>query len=282
MNSSPGGWFEELEGSHATRINGGGDISEVYRVERRDGSCCAVKTRPGAPPEFFAAEAFGLDWLSQTQTLRVPQVVCLSRDFLALEWLDSAIPVTDFDRRLGLGLAALHRYPAGKAGGVGPNFIGSLAQDNQPCDSWANFYVERRLRPQLEMALQKGLAPPGWRQRFERLYQALPGWLPDEPLSRLHGDLWNGNHMVGPLGEPCLVDPSVYVGHREVDLAMMRLFGGFGPEVWQAYQEAFPLSEGHQERVALYQLYPLLVHLNLFGSGYRPALENTLRSLPGH
>ena len=229
------------------------------------------KTSPGAPPEFFAAEAHGLEWLRGTETLRVPRVLEVGRDFLLMEHLDSASPASDHDERLGRGLAELHRV-GGPPGLECDNFVGTLSQDNRTSGSWCDFYIERRLRPLL---LER------WRARCERLFAALPAWLPDEPLSRLHGDLWAGNALVGPQGEPCLIDPAVYIGHREVDLAMMRLFGGFGPRVWDSYQEAFPLSSGHQERLPLYQLYPLLVHVHLFGGSYVPQVEQALSRLPG-
>jgi protein-ribulosamine 3-kinase len=129
--------------------------------------------------------------------------------------------------------------------------------------------------------LKSGRGPRGWAQRFESLYKALPSFVPEEPPSRLHGDLWGGNLLVGPAGEPCLIDPAVYAGHREVDLAMMQLFGGFGANVFQAYTAAYPLLDGHQQRVPLYQIYPLLVHVNLFGGGYAAQVERALQGLPG-
>lgn len=229
------------------------------------------KTRPGAPPEFFAAEAHGLEWLRSTGTLRIPQVLEVGAEHLLMEWLEPAPAAPDHDERLGRGLAELHRS-GGEPGLDRDNFVGTLAQDNRTCANWCEFYIERRLRPLV-------LAP--WQARFERLFAALPGWLPNEALSRLHGDLWAGNVLTGPGGEPCLIDPAVYVGHREVDLAMMRLFGGFGPRVWASYQEAFPLSHGYQERVPLYQLYPLLVHVHLFGGSYAGQVERALAQLPG-
>ncbi|MBX3170487.1 MAG: fructosamine kinase family protein [Candidatus Eremiobacteraeota bacterium] len=229
------------------------------------------KTRPGVPPDFFAAEAHGLEWLRAATSLRVPEVLEVGPDFLLMEWLESAPAVPDYEERLGRGLAELHRT-GGPPGLERDNFVGTLPQVNRTCAGWCEFYIERRLRP---------LLLDRWRDRFERLFAVLPGWLPDEGLSRLHGDLWAGNVLVGPAGEPCLIDPAVYVGHREVDLAMMRLFGGFGPRVWASYAEAFPLSAGYTERIPLYQLYPLLVHVHLFGGGYAAQVEQALARLPG-
>ncbi len=223
------------------------------------------------PPEFFAAEAHGLEWLRPVCSLRIPEVLEVGRDFLLLEWLEPAPPAPDHDQRLGRGLAEMHRV-CGPPGLERNNFVGTLPQDNRSCSGWCEFYVERRLRP---------LLLNHWQTRFERLFSALPGWLPEEPLSRLHGDLWAGNAIVGPNGEPCLIDPAVYVGHREVDLAMMRLFGGFSPRVWASYAEAFPLSDGYAERIPLYQLYPLLVHVHLFGGSYAAQVDQALSRLPG-
>jgi len=246
----------------------------LRRLRRLTGSPVRVKTHrktsPGAPPEFFAAEAHGLEWLRSTGTLRVPEVLEVGEDYLLMEWLEPAPPAPDHDELLGRGLARLHQG-GGEPGLDRDNFVGTLPQDNRTCTNWCQFYIERRLRP---------LVLPRWRERFERLFAALPGWLPDEPLSRLHGDLWAGNAITGPRGEPCLIDPAVYIGHREVDLAMMRLFGGFGPRVWASYQEAFPLSPGHPERLPFYQLYPLLVHVHLFGGSYSAQVERALAQLP--
>lgn len=203
-------------------------------------------------------------------------MVAATESFLALEFLQSAIPDAHFDEVLGLGLAQMHRFPTDESGLDHNNFIGPLSQVNQTCDTWPEFYAERRLRPLLKVALDKGSAPLSWIPKFDNLFSRLHHIIPNERLSRLHGDLWGGNLHIGPEGTPCLIDPAVYTGHREVDLAMMRLFGGFSVKVFHAYHEAWPLLDGHQERVALYQLYPLLVHVVLFGGGYASSLEQTL------
>lgn len=259
----------------------GGDIARVERVELEDGRLAVLKSRAGSSADFFAAEAHGLDWLRRTSSLRVPEVLEQGTDYLLLEWLAPAEPAPDFEELCGRGLAALHDYAEPATPGLDrDNFVGSLAQANQSWPSWPVFYREQRLRPLVEAALTRGLAPSSWSARFEGLYRALEAWLPAEPLSRLHGDLWSGNLLVGPEGQPCLIDPAVYVGHREVDLAMMRLFGGFSARVFSAYEEVHPLSPGAEERVPLYQLYPLLVHLHLFGTGYRAAVDRALSQLP--
>ncbi len=257
----------------------GGDINEAYSAELEGGRRVFVKTHPSAPASLFPAEARGLDWLRSRSGLRVPEVLAVSEPagelgYLALEWLESASPARDFDERLGQGLAELHRSGAPGFGLDHDNFIGSLPQSNGARESWVVFFREQRLEPQLARLVAARRASFSLRRGFERLVARLPElWGEPEPAARLHGDLWGGNLHVGPSGEPCLIDPAVYGGHREIDLGMMRLFGGFAERVFQAYDEAFPLSPGAAERVALCQLYPLLVHANLFGGSYVGSVE---------
>ncbi len=234
----------------------------------------------------FAAEARGLAWLGEAGALRVPRVVAVAapeaaQQFLVLELIETARPAPDFDERLGRGLAALHRHGAPTFGLDHDNFVGSLPQENgPPSPTWPEFYRARRLEPLLRRAADEGLCTPRMRQGFERLFRALDQLCgPPEPPARLHGDLWGGNLLCDDRGAPCLVDPAVYGGHREIDLAMMRLFGGFGARVFDAYAEAAPLADGHRERIPLYQLYPLMVHVNLFGGGYVGSVESALGRL---
>ena len=257
----------------------GGDINEAYSAELDAGRRVFVKTHPSAPETMFPAEALGLDWLRNRSGLRVPEVLAVSKpgdevSYLVLEWLDAASPARDFDERLGRGLAELHRAAVSGFGLEHDNFIGSLPQSNRPHDDWAVFFRAERLEPQLERLVAARRASFSLRRSFERLFERLPElWGEPEPAARLHGDLWGGNLHVGAHGEPCLIDPAVYGGHREIDLGMMRLFGGFSERVFQAYDEAFPLSPGAAERVPLCQLYPLLVHANLFGGSYVGSVE---------
>jgi len=157
------------------------------------------------------------------------------------------------------------------------NFIGSLPQDNEPEDSWCDFFWKRRLEPQMQRAVGAGRLESAIQRNLERLRRKLPDFFATpEPPSRLHGDLWGGNLHVDADGMPCLIDPAVYGGHREMDLGMMRLFGGFSAEVFDAYAEAYPLAPGYDERIMLTQLYPLLVHVNLFGGGYAESVKRIL------
>jgi fructosamine-3-kinase len=276
---------EELERALGARVSraepvSGGDINEAFAVELSDARRVFVKAHRAAPPGMFEAEARGLGWLAEAGALRIPRVVAVGAAFLALEFLEPGRPEPGFDEKLGHGLAALHRTAPAGFGLDHDNFIGSLPQSNRSHVTWVDFYREERLGAQLELARKKRLASAAMERGFERLFKRLAELAgPTEPPARLHGDLWGGNLHVGPAGEPCLIDPAAYGGHREIDLAMMRLFGGFSPRVFSAYAEAFPLAPGHAERVQLYQLYPLMVHVNLFGGSYVGSVERALLAL---
>lgn len=263
----------------SARAVSGGDINAAWRVSLASGEELFVKTNADAPPGFFTREAEGLRWLAEARSLRIPIVRAVGEcpAFLALEWLEPGPPSPAHDAALGAGLAALHRSGAPSFGFARDNFIGSLPQANEPLESWTEFLAERRLRPLLRRARDAGVLPRSLASRVETVAQRLPELAgPPEPPSRLHGDLWSGNVHRDAAGLPCLVDPAVYGGHREVDLAMLRLFGGASPRAFDVYEEAFPLAPGWEDRVALYQLYPLLVHVNLFGAGYLGSLESAL------
>jgi fructosamine-3-kinase len=270
-----------------SRPLGGGDINDAYEVQLGDRRRLFVKTNARAPRAMFPAEARGLAWLGEAGALRVPAVVAVSPEagesppFLALELMRPGPRTADFDERLGRGLAALHRSGAPGFGLDHDNFVGRLPQANAPVPGgWADFFRTRRLEAQLRLAADRGLASARMKGGFERLFAAMSDLVgPEEPPARLHGDLWGGNLIVDEQGQPCLIDPAVYGGHREIDLGMMRLFGGFGARVFAAYDEAYPLADGHAERVPLYQLYPLMVHVNLFGGGYVGSVEAALGRL---
>lgn len=261
----------------------GGDINRAVRMTLADGRHLFVKHREDAPAGMYAAEAAGLAWIAEAGALRVPAVAAVGEGaeppFLALEWIEPGRPGPGHDEALGRGLAALHRAGAPAFGLERDNWIGTLPQANGPLADWPRFYGERRLLPLGRAAGERGLLPPEAVRRVEALVGRL-GELcgPPEPPSRLHGDLWGGNAMTAADGAPVLVDPAAYGGHREVDLAMMRLFGGFSERVFAAYAEAHPLADGHEERVELYQLYPLLVHVLLFGGAYVRSAQRALRA----
>lgn len=284
MNAALGDALTKALGSRVidSRPLGGGDINEAFAAHLEDGRRVFAKTNARADPRMFPTEARGLAWLAEAGAIRLPEVLAVSGEgaepaFLALELIEPGRRRGDHDRELGRRLATLHRaHPAG-FGLDHDNFIGSLEQVNTPCPTWAEFYAARRLEPMVQRAIEEGPAPASWARAFERLYARMDELVgPPEPPARLHGDLWSGNLHVDETGAPCLIDPAVYGGHREVDLAMLVLFGRPGPDFFAAYDEVWPRAAGHAERVALYQLYPLLVHVNLFGGGYVGSVERAL------
>lgn len=256
----------------------GGDINEAHAVTLGDGREVFVKTNARAPAGMFAAEAAGLAWLASARAVRLPQVLGAGEKFLALELLRPGRRRPAFDEELGRALAALHRATPKSFGMDHDNFIGRLPQSNRAHARWGDFYRAERLAPQVRRATDAGLLPSSLRRDLDRLLAELDDLVgPDEPPARLHGDLWGGNLMCADDGEPCLIDPAAYGGHREIDLAMMRLFGGFGSATFAAYEETYPLADGHERRVSLYQLYPLLVHVNLFGGSYVGAVASAIQ-----
>ncbi len=265
---------------------GGGCISPAVRLESGAGDVAFLKWGVAdTPAGLFTAEARGLAALRAAGAVRVPEVLGVGDDdagWLLLEWLEPALPTTGTWEALGRGLAGLHAVRAPRYGAEAENFIGSLPQANGWLNGWAAFWRERRLEPQLRRAYAAGAFGSADRRRFDRLLDALPDRLADaegDGASLLHGDLWSGNVHVTSGGTAALVDPSAYHGHREVDLAMSELFGGFDAAFYHAYAEAWPLLPGYDPvRRAIYQLYYLLVHVNLFGGGY---VRGTLAAL-GH
>jgi protein-ribulosamine 3-kinase len=273
--------LEEWTGHPATvrRAGGvaGGCISPTARIETDSGDSFFVKYgAPGLPAGLLEAEATGLRALASADAVRVPQVVGVggegSSAWLLLEWLEPGHARDRTWADLGRDLAALHQHRAARFGAETANFIGSLPQRNTPADDWAAFWRARRLEPQLQAAVRAGLLDHRDRARFDRLFDHLHDSLAparEDGPSLLHGDLWNGNVHPMADGRAALIDPSAYHGHREVDLAMADLFGGFPPAFRSAYEEVWPLAPGYEaRRRAIYQLYYLLVHVNLFGRSY--------------
>ena len=258
---------------------GGGCIADAAVATFADGSRVFVKRAAGAPG-MFEAEAEGLRALAAAGAIRVPQVLAAAGDALVLEMVESAQRKANFFEDFGRRFAALHRTRGRVCGFPDDNFIGATPQPNRPLDGpwaeaapddgsgWPAFFLERRLRFQAQLAERRDGG------ELARLLDAAEGGIADllaaapEPPALLHGDLWGGNYLVDDRGEACLIDPAVYYGHREADLAMTRLFGGFDRAFYAAYEEAAPLAPGHEERLPLYQLYHLINHFNLFGGGY--------------
>lgn len=228
----------------------------------------------------FRAEVHGLLKLADAGSLAVPQPHGVGTTdayaFLLMEFIPSGAKKGRFWQDFGAGLARIHRHQDSIFGLDRDNFIGRLPQSNRQHKLWADFFVDERLEPQLRLAEANGLAPVGLRGDFEQLYLRLPDLMPEEPPSLLHGDLWSGNFMVNQRGNAAIFDPAVYFGHREAEIAFTQMFGGFSAEFYTSYQAAWPLQPGWEERVDLFNLYPLTVHLNLFGSGYLPEIQSVL------
>jgi fructosamine-3-kinase len=269
---------------------GGGDINDAFAAELDGGGRAFVKTRANAPAGEYPGEAAALRWLGEPGGLGVPDVLGVADDdprLLALEWLDEG-PAGD-EAALGRGLATVHAAgadgfgavaPARDGGSSGPPTplrIGPLVLPNDPLPDWPSFYAERRLRPLLGPARDRGALSASGVRAVEDVCDRMTELAgPPEPPARLHGDLWSGN-VLWSGGRPFLIDPIAYGGHREVDLAMLRLFGAPGPRLLDAYEDVTPLADGHEDRVALYQLFPLLVHAVLFGGGYGSSVERAAR-----
>ena len=255
----------------ASAVVRGGDTSAAYRLDLGDGRRVFAKTHSSPPPRFFSTEAAGLAWMAAADAVRVPTVLSVADDppHLVLEWVEEGPAHESTEAELGRSLAALHRAGSPSFGREDRRTTGSLGLPNEPAATWPEFFRDRRLLPLASIAEQRSALDDrtlvGLRRIAERL-EELAG--PPEPPARLHGDLWAGNRLVDVEGRSWLIDPACIGGHREFDLAMMRLFGGYGPAVEAAYDEVHPLSPGWQERVALWQLAPLVVHAIKFGGGY--------------
>ncbi|MEZ5410698.1 MAG: fructosamine kinase family protein [Acidimicrobiales bacterium] len=262
----------------------GGDVSQSYRIELADSRVVFAKTH-AAPPEggFYTTEALGLDWLRQVGSLAVPQVLAATDAapaILVLQWIDTGELLPGSDADLGRALAQLHAAGAPAFGREDGRPTGSLRLPNQPCRTWAEFYVTQRLEPLRRLAAHHQALPPEILAGIDRVIdriEILAG--PREPAARLHGDLWHGNRLVDREGRNWLIDPAAHGGHREHDLAMMRLFGGFGPEAFESYDDRFPLVDGWTKRLPLHQLSPLIVHAIKFGGHYVGRVEQALLQL---
>ncbi|GAC1451600.1 MAG: fructosamine kinase family protein [Steroidobacteraceae bacterium] len=267
----------------------GGSINECYRWSGAGGALF-VKVAPRTALADLEAEVAGLAELAAARAVRVPRVLAVGYTddaaFLALEWITAGARTPDCERRLGEGLAALHAVSAPRFGWARDNSVGRTPQQNAWSDDWAEFFRERRLRPQLARAVAGGYADlleaPGQRL-LDSVHLLLAGHRPSPSL--LHGDLWGGNWLASEDIEPVVFDVAVYYGDREADLAMTRLFGGFSSAFYNAYESVTPPAAGEPLRRDLYNLYHVLNHANLFGAGYarqaRESIDRLLAQLRG-
>lgn len=266
---------------YATQALGGGSINQVFLLSTDRGSLCLKYNQAKAYPNMFEAEASGLSLLERAGEIRVPAVVeavtLTQYSYLLLEYIEASRKIPDFMADFGRSLAMLHKNSNDKFGLDYDNYMGSLPQQNKWHDDWISFFVEERLEYQITLAWNSGMLPETVRKQFDLLFARLKDLFPKENPALIHGDLWSGNFITSESGRPCLIDPAIYYGHREIDIAMSALFGGFSSDFYTSYEEVFPLEKGWKERLDLYNLYPLLVHLNLFGSGYLGSIITILK-----
>lgn len=265
----------------------GGDVAKSFSVTLADGSMVFAKSHHNPPPGFFTTEAFGLGWLRAADVIPVPEVIGVSDDppMLVLEWIDEGSVAGADETVFGRSLAELHRAGAPCFGREDRRTTGSRGLPNEPTETWAEFYRTQRLEPLARLATEEQALNAETLTRLDRVIDRLEDLGgPSEPPARLHGDLWAGNRLVDRTGRSWLIDPACHGGHREFDLAMMQLFGGFGPTCYVAYNEVYPLADGWADRVPLHQLAPLIVHAIKFdsgelGGGYASAVDQALGSL---
>ncbi|GAA4311005.1 fructosamine kinase family protein [Mucilaginibacter gynuensis] len=260
---------------------GGGSINSTYSLLTDKGRYF-VKTN--SKPRFkgmFEAEARGLHLIADTQTIATPEVVLQdetdSEYFLLLEWIDTKRPDKKTSQLLGTELAAMHRLSSLTFGLDHDNYMGSLNQSNKQHNTWGDFFINKRLIPMVKLGVDLQMLDQTDVKHFDTLYKHLPELFDEEPPALIHGDLWGGNYIMGANNKPYLIDPAVSYGHREFDMAMTTLFGGFANEFYISYNEAYPLAKNWQQRIDLWNLYPLLVHVNIFGGSYVGQTRDALR-----
>ena len=260
---------------------GGGCINAAGKLETNAGPFFLKYNNAKAYPGMFEAEAKGLGILAEADAVNVPKPIFAgnvnNETFILTEWIESGKRQKDFWEKFGESLAKLHGHHQVQFGLDHNNYIGSQPQYNDWRGDWPEFFIEMRLEKQIEIARNHGKISSRHITKFNRLYKKLNEIFPKEKPSLIHGDLWSGNFLTGADGYSAIVDPAVYYGHREIELSFTKLFGGFDREFYQSYEAHFPLEKGFEKREDIYNLYPLMVHVNLFGGGYLASVENILR-----
>lgn len=263
-----------------TSVVSGGDINEAYRFSTSEGDFFVKKNSDSRFPQMFQKEALGLKLMEEAGEIEVPKPIAFGSDpetaFLILNFIKTGSKSKNFWIDFAQKLANLHKHTSDYFGLDHDNYIGSLHQSNKKHTNWTDFLREERLNIQVKKARDQGRIDNNTVKAFERFYKRLDDIFPIEPTSLIHGDLWGGNYMVNEAGDPVIIDPAVYYGHREMDLGMSQLFGGFSPEFYDAYNQYYPLEKGWQKRMDYCNLYPLMVHVNLFGGGYINSVKSIL------
>lgn len=259
----------------------GGDINQAFCLHTANGKYFLKVNQAGLYPDMFLKEAAGLNALTKTKTVAIPTIIKTGiagdLQYLLLEWIEKGSPDKKFWENFGHQLATLHQQPQDYFGWVTDNYIGRLKQINKRHGTWDEFYTECRIMPLVEILFNKGLFTRADIHAAGHFCNQLDALFPVEHPSLLHGDLWSGNYSVTPSGQPIIFDPAVYFGHREMDLGMTQLFGGFDPRFYAAYQEVYPLEHGWEKRLKLTEAWPLLVHAVLFGGFYVGRAREVLR-----
>jgi fructosamine-3-kinase len=255
---------------------GGGSINEAYKLTAEN-RVFFVKTNTTSNfSNGFKEEVWGLEFLAAKDCI-TPGIIdegnLNQETYLILEWVESAFKSSGFWSNFAIDLAKLHRHSKNYFGLDYSNFMGRLKQENKPHLNFADFFIENRLIPQVRMAVNNQLLDKASAIQFEKLYPHLDSIFPREKPSAVHGDLWSGNFLCNSNEKVVFIDPAVYYGHREVDMAMTLLFGGFSEEFYAMYHEQFPMEQGFLKRKDIYNLYPLLIHLNLFGRSYMASIK---------
>ncbi len=254
----------------------GGDINQAAKIETDSRDRFFLKWNTSAPEDMFESEAKGLELLDSALTdIIIPEVFLIGDDFLLMEFIEESNSGSSFD--FGVQLAKLHKKNNELFGLDHSNYIGRLSQQNKYHADWLEFFIRERLEPQVKMAIESGKLSKNLASVLDRVTNYTYVVFPDEPPALLHGDLWAGNYMFNQDEKACIYDPAVYFGHREMDLAMTQLFGGFDADFYRGYNEEYPLEKGFEERSKLCNLYPVLVHANLFGGHYLSQAESLLK-----
>ena len=260
---------------------GGGCINQTFKVTASD-TDYFLKWNEN-DDHFFDHEVRGLQLLQDARAIKLPEVIASGvrerRSFLLLEYIAPGYSNSEFWDQFGSQLALLHQRTSdnGQFGLDHDNEIGRLGQKNEWKSGWIDFFIHNRLEIQLTLAYYNELIDQSFMHRFRQIYDPLHSLLLEGVPALIHGDLWSGNYLTGEGSVPVLIDPAVYYGNREVEIAYTQLFGGFDRQFYRSYHEAWPLEAGFQDRVDLYNLYPLLVHVNHFGRSYLSGIEQTLR-----
>ncbi len=262
----------------------GGCISNAYKITLDDKRNLFLKINYSHPSDMFRKEADGLKELAKPQVIKIPKVIAVEDSFILLEFIEGSTKEKDFFENFGISFAELHKFTSGSFGFYEDNYIGSTKQINIPGEkeknNWTSFYFNKRILFQFKLAEKNGYATDELKKGIlfleDNIEKILSG--SEEPPSLLHGDLWGGNYMVNKNGKVSLIDPAVYYGHREADLAMTKLFGGFSESFYASYNETYPLKDGYNYRENIYKLYHVLNHLNLFGRGYYSQAISLIKS----